>query len=372
VAPTIAGASLLGAQHVRFVDVRFSATVGIDHSPIFHYGQRARDIQILDSTVYCRTMGTKSGARTAGIGIRGGSTDITIAGDLVHDCTEGLSTAVQDLRSSNISIIHDTFEHFSSDALFLGGLSHVLIKDDVIADIDDPADVVHNDGLLILGNNKDVAIVDDVIENSRSQLILIEPSPIPTATGFVDNAEITVVRCLIFGAGAVAIQDQGGRDVAFVGNTIWDNFYGSLWVLDAFGRKATGTVIEDNIIQGYERYKSAPRIESHNLLYEVLPGHAYGTGDIVNASPRFRNVTGGAFHLDPGSPAIGAGVAYPEAVVKAAGSLDLFGRRVSGRVSLGAFQPTDPAVVYGRSLYVQKGGLPDCVPTLRRICRASG
>jgi hypothetical protein len=367
-APTIAGADLWGAERVRFVYVKFSNTVNINHSPTAQYGQRSKDIEILNSTIDCGSASTNATQQTYGVGVRGGSENITLSGDYVHDCTYGFSSAVQDLRSSGLVITHSTFSHFSADAMFLGGLSRVNIDDDVISDIDDPAGVVHNDGLLIVGNDLDIKITNDVLKNSRSQLILMQPSPIMTATGVTNNYDIVVAHCLLYGASAVAVQDHGAVDAVFVGNSIWDNYYGSLWVTGAPNSPATGTVIVDNIIQGYETYDSTPAVENHNLLYDVLPKGSYGKDDLVNVSPDFGDSAAGDFRLRSRSPAINAGVAYPRVVRQDIGHTDLFGLQDPSKLSIGAFQLHDPVVRYGPTLYLGPGGLPACVPTATHLC----
>lgn len=351
-APTIAGAELWGAQRIRFIDVRFSGNVGIDHNPTLHYAQRAKDVEIIDSTIDCGS--TRSTPASVGLSIRGGSLDVTIAGDYVHNCVDGLVSQAQDLLSRNIRIVHCTFAHFQGDAFVLGGLANVAVDDDVIADIADPANVIHNDGILILGNDHEISITNDIFANSRVQLIFIQPAVAGTVTRVRSNTDILVAHDLLYGAGGVAVQDQGGIDVDFVANTFWNNYYGSLWVLNSGDQPAEGTIVVDNIIDGFLVYKSTLADENHNLIVAVAgPGpHRFGRDDLLGVDPDFVDAQAGDFQLTLDSPAREAGSRYPTRVTIAIESKDMFGLPDPTRVSIGAFGAQDPAIAYGRPEFV--------------------
>jgi hypothetical protein len=184
---------------------------------------------------------------------------------------------------------------------------------------------------------------------------------------------------LIYGAGAVAVQDQGGIDVRFIGNTMWDNYYGSLWLRASpySGALPQATVITDNIMQGFQLLNGAePISESHNLIVDgpekyrvgatgailVQPespaGYQYGSGDLVGVNPEFANEPEGNFQLMPGSPAVADGtssynfaVDNPESTDPGVLKTDMFGQVIVSPVALGALQVPDPSVAWGAPAY---------------------
>jgi len=345
-APAIAGADLWGAHDVRFVDVNFSAEVGIDHNPTLHYAQPAENVQILDSDVDCGSHQTSAG--TTGVQVRGGSKHVTLSGDYVHNCVVGFASVAQDNLSSNIVITHSTFAHFPGDGMDLGGLSNVVISQDIIEDMADPARVFHDDGIQFFGNVHHVQITRDVLANSRNQLLFIQDAVAGIQDHTSVNSDILVAHNLIYGAGAVAIQDQGGVDISFIGNTMWSNHYGSLWLLKSgyTGISPEHTVIVDNIIQGFLAYESSPTLESHNLIVGALNGYKCGAGDLI-ANPHFVSLARGDFQLANDSPAKAAGMDYSNKVTGPAWPRDLFGHAEATRPAIGAFQPGDPTISYG-------------------------
>jgi hypothetical protein len=360
--PQIAGAMLWGAQYVRFVDVKFTSLVYINHSPYINVNQRADNIAILNSEIECGS--TTTSPLTTGIFVRGGSSNIMISGDYVHNCVNGFISQAQDPLSQNISLTYDTFSHFPGDAIDLGGLSDVTISHNIITDIADPAGQWHNDGIQFFGNVHNVDITDNVISNCRVQLIFIQDAVPGTISHVRSNTNILVAHNLIYGAGAVAVQDQGGIDVRFVGNTMWDNYYDSLWLRASpyTGIEPENTVIVDNVIEGFELLNSAvPTVESHNLIVDGPAGYSYGPGDEVGVNPRFASEPTGNFQLSSDSPARGDGTRiYPKSLSnpmdpdKDAAATDIDGKPIVAPASLGPFQRGELGAAYGAPANTQR------------------
>ena len=348
--PVIGGADLFGAQHLRLDDLKFSAEVQINHSPI-RQAQRADHVQILNSEITCGS--NTDAVDTIGVLVRGASRAVTLAGDYVHNCVTGFGSVPQDITSVGIRIVHSTFAHFPGDAIDLGGLAGVVIDHDIIKDIADPDKVHHDDGIQFFGNMHDVRITNNVLANSRNQLILIQDAYGGSVNRSSLNSDILVAHNLIYGAGSVAVQDQGGLDVDFVGNTMWSNFYGSLWIVKSAdsGRLPTGTVIVDNIIQGFLEYETGPIMENHNLIDEGALHTAYGPEDLINVDPQFADPRTGLFGLQPRSPAARAGVTYSDALTGTRLADDAFGVAVPAAPAIGMFQGGDPTRSYGVPMY---------------------
>ncbi len=344
-APSIAGALLFGAQYVRFVDVKFTSLVWINWSIEHHAGQRGKDIELLNSTFDCGS--TRTTPVTQGIYVRGESENVTISGDLIERCVNGFISQAQDPFSTNIRITHCTFQHLTGDAIDLGGLSGVIIDHNIIRDVADPANLFHDDGIQLFGHVQNVTITDNILSNSRDQLIFIQDAVAGDASHSSINRNILIAHNLIYGAGAIAVQDVGGQNVRFVGNTIWDSHFYSMLIIKSYYTHLEPTVkLVDNIIQGLTFYHAGAQFEDYNLLTEVSKHSAWGRHDIIDVNPRFVDPLAGDFALETGSPG------YDQGNVSIARSLDsdfsanLFGRR-SANDNIGALEPGDPLVAYG-------------------------
>lgn len=305
--PIILGARLHGASDVRFVDVEFSKAVGINRAPSSPAHAVSRDIELVNSEIDCGTRVTKmQGHVGIGIGIRGGSRDVSLLGVYVHDCGVGLASVAQDPISAGITIRHCLFEDFYGDALDIGGIHDLSITDSVIRNIaHTPGVNYHDDGIQFLGNTANVVIAHNVLANSRDQLLFIQDAIKGRFSHTAANADISVVGNLIYGAGAFAVQDQGGVDVAFVGNTIWASRYGSLLIRRSgyTGTVPNHTLVVDNIVERYGLMEvPGGVVEGYNVFASPLGRH-HGPHDVYARSPGLQAPRTGVFGLRPRSPA---------------------------------------------------------------------
>lgn len=352
--PVIDGANLLGSQYLRFVGLSFSSVVYISDNPWLKEQQPSRHIEILNSEINCHS--TVATAGTTGIFVRAASQDIAVSGDLVHNCVVGLGSVAQDPVSTGISITHSTFQNLPGDAVDLGGLAGVVIDHNVIKGIADPAGIYHNDGIQFFGNVTNVQITNNVLSNSRDQLIFIQDAIRSTVTHSSVNSNILIAHNLIYGAGAYAVQSQGALDTRFVGNTMWSNHFGSLLLRKSSfsGLAPTDTVVIDNIIQGFGLDQVTPAVEDHNLITGTPVGYRGGPHNLRNVDPKFLGAQDGDFQLAASSPAQnadGATAAAADLLQNSAVSTDLYGLRGSPLGNIGAIQPGDPAIAYGAPVY---------------------
>ena len=347
--PTIAGAQLFGTQFLRFVSVKFTSEVWINWSVDRHIAQRADHIQILNSVFDCGS--TTTTPYTEAILVRGASENVTISGDYVHNCVVGFASMPQDLFSINTSITHCTFEDLTGDAIDLGGLSGVVIDHNIIRDIADPANYYHDDGIQFFGNVQNVSITNNILANSRDQLLFIQDAKAGYASHSSVNRNILVARNLIYGAGAYAVQDQGGQNVTFVNNTMWDNHFGSMLVMQSYFTRLKPTVkLADNIIQGLVFYDAGASYENHNLLWDVRKSYSWGDNDLVNVEPSFVDPSRGDFQLERGSPGCaGADAEAARQVDRGDPTLmtDMLGKAGQAYACMGAFEVADPPIGFG-------------------------
>lgn len=312
--PVIQGAQLWGSQYLRFVSVRFSSSMMLSHGPNGH-SQPTANIALIDSTIDCGSNGSlDGGARhgNTGIQVRGASQNVTLEGDLITNCTTGFASVAQDNVSTGVSITYSTIQGVSGDAIDLGGLANVDIDHDIVggAQHAGPESLWHNDGIQFFGNDTNVAIANNVIANSGGQLIFIQDAVKSDYTGSSVNSNILVQNNLIYGAGAYAVQDQGGLNVRFVGNTIWDSHFGGLLIRQSGYTKIipTSTVIEGNILSGYGTQNVVPAVENDNLIAGYISPKIRaqtGPNDLLGATPQYADAADGNFELTGLIPASG-------------------------------------------------------------------
>lgn len=350
-APRIAGALLFGTRFLRFVHVEFSSVVFINSGYVGGLDQTADHIEILNSEFDCGSATTSP--FTTAIFVRDAARNLTFSGDRVVHCVVGFGSLAQAPVSAHVRITHCTFEDLTGDAIDLGGLDDVVIDHNIIRDIADPSNLYHDDGIQFFGNDENVQITNNVLANSRDQLILIQDAVKSDITGSRVSGNILVAHNVIYGAGTYAVLDQGGLDVNFVGNTIWNNHFGSMLVTKSYftGREPTLT-LTDNVIQGLTYYDAGPQYENYNLLTDVpTRGHSWGQNDILNVNPLFVDAGEGDFQLLPLSPGLDRGdraAAHFSAALAPDLGTDMFGKNLANPfANLGALQPGDPPVAYG-------------------------
>ena len=359
--PVIDGAELRGSEYLRFVSVRFSSSIVLDHGGHAGQARHTEHFGLYNSEIDCGSNGTlHGGARhgNTGIQVRGASQGVTLEGDYIHNCTAGFASIAQDRPSANIAIIHSTIWGVAGDAVDLGSLKNVVIDHDVIGDAHHagPERLWHNDGIQFYGDDTNVRITNNAIASSGGQLLFIQDAIKSRYTGSSVNRDILVENNLIYGAGAYAVQDQGGEDVRFINNTIWGNHLGSLLLRKSgFTHIApTDTVVLNNIIEGFGLNHVKPMIDAHNVIdgYVNRKVRAAGrSGDLYDANPHFVNAAAGDFQLAAGSPALRR-AADPSTVERYAGAVVpslILGAKASA-TSIGAMQPGYPSVAYAGAL----------------------
>jgi Right handed beta helix region len=228
----VAGLEVLGGQHLRLSNIRFTAGVTVAGHPIKHAAQPATAV------VFTSDEFTSAGTCVT---IKEGSRDITVTGSWLHDCSTGIAGPGNPYVSTGIRITHDTIERVKSDGIQFGAWSDVEIADNAIRDIKDPAGVIHNDGVQLTGNSTDVRILRNVVQRSNTQLVFIQD-----AIGPID--QVDVEDNLLTNASAVALQSQGATNARFVNNTIWDAKDGGLWIRQGYLRDGTTVVPKDTVM----------------------------------------------------------------------------------------------------------------------------
>jgi hypothetical protein len=308
VAPQIQGARLEGAQNLRFTNVEFTKRVYIARNPS-HVGQDADNVQIVNTEVNCGSTATKPWSN--GLTVRQASQNVTIAGDYVHNCTLGFTSYAQDNPSQGLTVVHNVFQNFYGDAMDIGGLANTAIEDNIIQNIGhSPGVTYHDDGIQFLGNTTNTVISNNVLDNSFDQLIFIQDAIKGEFNGIQTNSNITIDHNLIYGAGASAVQDEGGVNTSFDDNTVWDSHNGAFVLRKSpyTGTPPSSTVMQGNILQSYIQM-GAPGTENDNMIQTVSRWTAgqLSPTDIVGVAPSFVSEATGDFALVPGTPGSGTG-----------------------------------------------------------------
>jgi hypothetical protein len=304
--PVVSGARFLGASHVRFVDVRFSSSIGIAHLAVGGPAVHSSDIQILNSDINCGASSTVKGK--VGVEVRGASEGIVLSGDHIHRCVVGFTSAAGDNYSKDITISHCLFSSIYGDAIDLGGVDGVEITNNEITGVHrTPGHIYHDDEIQFFGNTANVVIAYNVEQNSTDQMIFIQDAAKNRYNGSSLNQDILVLGNLIYGAGALAVQDQGGVDVELIGNTIWDGKDGSVLVRRSPYTHIvpTHTLLADNIIQRLSFRHVSRILHGYNVLGS--PGRlGRGSTDIIRAGGGLASPRNGLFTLSDHSPARGS------------------------------------------------------------------
>ncbi len=248
---TVAGMRVQGGQELTISGLSFTSGVSVRYHPTRMKGQPARNIAFTNDDF---TAPSGSGCLEA----RNAVQNLSVTASRIHDCVTGFGAGAGGPipQSRGLRLVGNRFEHFSGDAIQFGQWDDVRITNNVITGMRDPAEVVHNDGIQLTGNDRGVTIARNRITDSRSQLIFIQD-----AVGPIDD--VTVENNLVAIAGAVAIQSQGATHARFVNNTVWRGKDGGLWLRQGFARAGepvsvpTDTVVVDNVLSSYRRMEGA-------------------------------------------------------------------------------------------------------------------
>jgi hypothetical protein len=300
--PMIDGGSLTGASHIRFDRVAFTGQVTLKSN-----GSTGTDhVSFVNSEFDCSQTAATGGS--SALFIRGGTSEVLISDVYIHNCVVGISTMDDSAPVSGLTLTHSVIQDLPGDAVDLGHVTHVVVDHDIIRGIADPKVQFHNDGIQFYGSASDVAITNNVLANSRDQLIFIQDAVAPPG-GSRLNSNILVDNNLIYGAGGIAIQVQGGSGVRLLHNTVWDNHFSSLLMRRSSYSNTfpSDAVVLGNVIQGFGLMAGGPlRAEDYNLLTNVAPGYRPGGHDAQGSNPAFAGAPQGNFALT-GKSVIDAG-----------------------------------------------------------------
>jgi hypothetical protein len=244
-------------------------------------GRPARDITITNSEA-------TTDRKAVCFILRGGSRDITLTYNWVHDCDHGLTGPGPSKQSRRITIAGNRFEHFDLDGIQFVDWSDVTIDRNTIRDMHDPEGKNHADGIQSIGGNRRVRITRNEISDSRHQLILVQDS----LSG--PSRDVRVESNLLHGAGANALDAISVYGLRVTGNTIWHS-RGGIFVGIGKSGQPRRNVFAGNIVSlFYVDPGTHQPVRRDNVL-----GHANGPpgpGEVVESRPGFR---GRSFSLTP-------------------------------------------------------------------------
>ncbi|MEV4421670.1 right-handed parallel beta-helix repeat-containing protein [Patulibacter sp. NPDC049589] len=296
-AATVAGLNAVGARGLSFRRVSFSDTVTLTNSA----ANLARET---GEVAFRHVRFTTPDARTACLAPRNGTHDLTVESSRFRRCFDGIASAGVASRSGHpirrILVRGNDLRGMRSDGLNFAYWEDARIERNTITDLHDPDGAIHNDAIQIMGGSRRIAIHDNVLTDSRVQLLFVEP----TIGGPV--RDLSVENNLLVGAGAAAVQMIDTPRLRFVGNTVADSRFQGLMLRHSPKQPAPsaadGAVIANNVLAaGYLREPGVTlRLQAHNLLAGEITG-GRGRGDVVGGASRVtgalastRVVVGGA------------------------------------------------------------------------------
>lgn len=292
---TIAGLNAVGANGLSFRRVSFGDTVTLTNS--------AADLQRETGNVaFRRVRFTTPDARTSCLAPRNGSHDVAVVDSTFRRCFDGIASAGAVSRSGHpirrILVRHNDIRAVRSDGINFAYWEDARIERNTITDLRDPDGKIHNDAIQIMGGSRRIQIRDNVLTDSRVQLLFVEP----TIGGPVEDLDVE--NNLMVGAGAAAVQLNDTPRVRFVGNTVANSRFQGLMLRHQLKQplleSGDGAVIANNVLAaGYLHEPKAPvRLQTHNVMSGQITGRR-GPGDVLKR-PRFTG-KGASMRLARGS-----------------------------------------------------------------------
>lgn len=299
--PLIGGALLAGAGDLELVGLSFNSSVQLVSAPTDR-SRGTHGVTIRDSGFTSRIP-----LRSSCLILRSGSQDIRITGNTFDRCLYGISgpgdgfadPALQPI-TSRVTIEGNVLQNLGADGLQFGHWQDVTIAGNVIRRVNDPTRREHNDGIQIMGNSRDVRIVDNVIGDS-TQLIFSQAALGP-------NRNLTITGNLLLDADGYSVQLGGASGILFEGNTVWHSRLGVIFRDGSYGTWGR------NVIDRYTPGTSSRAMinTGGNLILARTAGTPFA-GDLERVSPVFTAADRGDFTLLANSPGVslnaGAGVA---------------------------------------------------------------
>lgn len=234
--PAVAGAYLAGTR-LAIRGLRFTEAVQIGRP---REGGAAQ-IELRDNDI-----SSASGAPC--IRYRGGTTDLRVLYNHLHDCGAGIGGVPSEGPSRDVVVHGNLIERVQGDGLQIGTTRNLTIDRNVIRRMGSRGEPIHNDGIQFLGGVRSARITRNILARSDDQLIMIK-NDTPEL-----NADILISDNLVLGGG-VAIQAWGTKDLRVRRTTSWDNVDGGFIVGPGGDRARRGppsaaTTLEDNVFDG--------------------------------------------------------------------------------------------------------------------------
>jgi hypothetical protein len=162
-------------------------------------------------------------------------------------------------------------------------------------------DGTHNDGIQIIGGSSKIRILDNLVYDSRHQLVLIQDAIDGT------NDDVLFQNNVVFGSGSWAVHNQGATKARYINNTIWGTKPGSLLLRRGkTGVRPTDTIVVNNILENFSTYENATaRYRDYNFIKSTRERRS--GNDMSGSDPGFVNVHTGDFHLRADAVARGRG-----------------------------------------------------------------
>ena len=287
--PVLHGAVLAGDSFLTIDHATIDREVTLRTHPT-NAAKFAHDIIFSDSSFPSATGSTC-------LTIRNGAYNVTVRDNHFTGCYtgilgpgDGIADPAARPMARNIQVLGNTIEHIRSDGMQFGNWDDSVIDGNVIRDVHDPAGVIHNDAIQVMGNSHRLRISDNTLDGSIQELF--------TQDALGSNDTLVATGNLILGGWAYSVQLEGTRNITFANNTVWRSKYGVIF------RNGTSGTWSHNVIDRYVPGEgTGPMADAgYNLTYTRTAGTPAAT-DLVGVDPLFVDPLAGDFHLQAASPA---------------------------------------------------------------------